>query len=173
MIKTEIPKKQKNVHYVNNKQFHEALVIYKNDIRRAALLENPDITDAELKDWKSPNKPRIPNYLGDCFLKIATHLSYRPNFVNYMYRDDMISDGVENCVQYIHNFDIERTNPFAYFTQIVYYAFLRRIGREKKQVEIKEKILERGDFDTVFSADEHYSSSDYNSIKDAVYTKYS
>jgi hypothetical protein len=77
-----------------------------------------------------------------------------------------------NCLQYIHNFDVERTNPFAYFTQIVYYAFLRRIGKEKKQVEIKEKILERTSFDEVFTADEHFSSSDYNSIKDAVYSKY-
>ena len=151
-------KKQKNIHYVNNKDFHEALIVYKNKCNIAKEKGDP--------------KPQISTYLGDCFLKIATHLSYRPNFVNYMFRDDMISDGVENCLQYIHNFDVERTNPFAYFTQIVYYAFLRRIGKEKKQVEIKEKILERTSFDEVFTADEHYSSSDYNSIKDAVYSKY-
>ena len=172
MNKKETEKKQKNVHYVNNKDFYEALIRYRNQVKRAAEKEIPGISDEELKNWRSPNKPRIPNYIGDCFLKISTHLSYRPNFVNYMYRDDMISDGVENCVQYILNFDIERTNPFAYFTQIVYYAFLRRIGKEKKQVEIKEKILERSTFDEVFSADEHYSSSDYNSIKDAVHSKY-
>jgi len=77
-------KKQKNIHYVNNKEFHEALVVYKKKIEDAKI--------------KGLNKPKIPNYLGDCFLKIATHLSYRPNFVNYMYRDDMISDGVENCL---------------------------------------------------------------------------
>lgn len=410
-------KKQKNVHYVNNKEFHEALIVYKNKCNVAKE--------------KGESKPKIPNYLGDCFLKIATHLSYRPNFVNYMYRDDMISDGVENCLhrstiiptieygpveietivgeevtvrcrdgkwrkatvksygtqmlyeyglasynvpadevflkviatenhrwfvqsrvnckkgldeettvvddlrvgdclmnspleenidkdglihglsygegsgytdvlrnkgkyfttspeyiagfiygwwladgsqstdsgellintpnengalwllehacyagyipiahqmaseyegegpyetgqplhtitmakpeeyeakvryikeygedevfcleepvtnsfvmgnglltgnclQYIHNFDVERTNPFAYFTQIVYYAFLRRIGKEKKQVEIKEKILERTSFDEVFTADEHFNSSDYNSIKEGLYSK--
>jgi len=158
MLNQVMNKKQKNVHYVNNKDFHDALIAYKRKVDIAKENGQP--------------KPRIPNYLGDCFLKIATHLSYRPNFVNYMYRDDMISDGVENCVQYIHNFDVTRSNPFAYFTQIVYYAFLRRIGREKKQVEIKEKILERTSFDEVFTADEHYSSSDYNSIKDAVYSKY-
>jgi hypothetical protein len=159
-------KKQKNVHYVDNKKFHEALIQYKKKIKEAE--------DAGLP------KPRIPNYIGDCFLKIATHLSYRPNFVNYMYRDDMISDAVENAVQYIHNFDPEyispktggRMNPFAYFTQICYFAFLRRIGKEKKQVEIKEKILERTSFDEVFTADEHYNSSDYNAIKDAIQSKY-
>jgi hypothetical protein len=151
-------KKQKNIHYVNNKDFHKALIVYKNKCNTAKEKGEP--------------KPQISTYLGDCFLKIATHLSYRPNFVNYMFRDDMISDGVENCLQYIHNFDVERTNPFAYFTQIVYYAFLRRIGKEKKQVEIKEKILERTSFDEVFTADEYFNSSDYNSIKDAIHSKY-
>ena len=88
---------------------------------------------------KSLNKPVPPvsNYLGECFLKIANHLSYRPNFINYTYRDDMISDGIENCLQYIHNFDPEKSkNPFAYFTQIIYYAFIRRIQKEKKQTHI-------------------------------------
>ena len=150
-------KVKKNPHYVNNKDFHDALVVYKNKIGIAK--EN------------GTTPPRITNYLGDCFLKIATHLSYRPNFVNYMFREDMISDGVENCVQYIHNFDIERTNPFAYFTQIVYYAFLRRIQREKRQMEIKEKIIERSGFEEVFTSDEGGINSDYNTIKDNVYIK--
>lgn len=150
-------KVKKNPHYVNNKDFHDALVVYKNKINIAK--EN------------GTTPPRITNYLGDCFLKIATHLSYRPNFVNYMFREDMISDGVENCVQYIHNFDVERTNPFAYFTQIVYYAFLRRIQREKRQMEIKEKIIERSGFEEVFSSDEGGINSDYNTIKDNVYIK--
>lgn len=114
----------------------------------------------------------ISNYLGDCFLKIATHLSYRPNFVNYMFREDMISDGVENCVHYINNFDVERTNPFAYFTQIVYYAFLRRIHKEKKQMEIKEKIIERSGYSEVFAVDgDGYNSSEYNTIKDNIQFK--
>ena len=150
-------KVKKNPHYVNNKDFHDALVVYKNKI------------DIAKENGTTP--PRITNYLGDCFLKIATHLSYRPNFVNYMFREDMISDGVENCVQYIHNFDIERTNPFAYFTQIVYYAFLRRIQREKRQMEIKEKIIERSGFEEVFTSDEGGINSDYNTIKDNVYIK--
>lgn len=148
---------KKNPHYVNNKDFHESLIQYKKKIESSEKNGEP--------------KPRIPNYLGDCFLKIATHLSYRPNFVNYMFREEMISDGVENCVQYISNFDIERNNPFAYFTQIVYYAFLRRIQKEKKQIEIREKIIERCGFSEVFTADENFSSSDYNTIKDNIQMK--
>jgi DNA-directed RNA polymerase specialized sigma24 family protein len=88
-----------------------------------------------------------------------------------MFKDDMICDGIENCVQYIHNFDIERTNPFAYFTQIVYYAFLRRIAKEKKQLEIKSKIIERCGYDEVFTADVSSmgeSYSDMNGIKDSI-----
>ena len=117
-------------------------------------------------------KPRITNYLGECFLKIATHLSYKPNFVNYMFREDMISDGIENCVQYIHNFDPEKSkNPFAYFTQIIHYAFLRRIQKEKKQLEIKNKIIERTGYDEVMTIDDGVLSgnnSEYNSMKDAI-----
>jgi DNA-directed RNA polymerase specialized sigma24 family protein len=89
-----------------------------------------------------------------------------------MFRDDMISDGIENCVQYIHNFDPEKSkNPFAYFTQIIHYAFLRRIQKEKKQLEIKTKIIERTGFDEVMMVDDSLlsgSSSDYNTIKDNV-----
>jgi hypothetical protein len=151
-------KATKNPHYVNNKDFHEALVQHKIKVDNAKS--------------KGLAPPMISNYLGDCFLKIATHLSYRPNFVNYMFREDMISDGVENCVNYINNFDTERTNPFAYFTQIVYYAFLRRIHKEKKQMEIKEKIIERSGYDEVFSVDgDGFSSSDYNTIKDNIQMK--
>ena len=84
----------------------------------------------------------VTEYIGECFLKIANHLSYRPNFINYTYRDDMISDGIENCLQYMDNFDPEKSNnPFAYFTQIIYYAFIRRIQKEKKQQEVKQKMI--------------------------------
>ena len=147
--------KKKSEHYVNNKELLEALIVYRGKVADAAELGKP--------------KPRITNYLGECFLKIATHLSYKPNFVNYMFRDDMISDGIENCVQYIHNFDPEKSrNPFAYFTQIIHYAFLRRIQKEKKQLEIKQKIIERSGFEEVMTADQDGKSSDYNSIKDAI-----
>ena len=150
--------KARSEHYVNNKQLLEALIVYKSKVKEALENEKP--------------KPRITNYLGECFLKIATHLSYKPNFVNYMFREDMISDGIENCVQYINNFDPEKSrNPFAYFTQIIHYAFLRRIQKEKKQMEIKNKILEKTGYDQVFKFDDNVlsnSKSDYNSIKDNV-----
>ena len=92
-----------------------------------------------------------------------------------MFKEDMISDGIENCVQYIHNFDPEKSqNPFAYFTQIIHYAFLRRIQKEKKQLEIKNKILERSGYSEVFDDNNTLDGSnysDYNQIKDAVHAK--
>ena len=147
--------RKRSEHYVNNKEFLYAIVAYKQDIKDAEAAGLP--------------KPVIPRYIGECFLKIATHLSYKPNFVNYMFKDDMVCDGIENCVQYINNFNPEKsTNPFAYFTQIIHYAFLRRIQKEKKQLEIRQKIIERSGFDEVFVADEDGKSSEYNSIKDAI-----
>ena len=154
-------KRRRSEHYVNNKEFLIAIVEYKAKIRIAQEKGEP--------------KPRITNYLGECFLKIATHLSYKPNFVNYMFKDDMICDGIENCVQYINNFDPEKSsNPFAYFTQIIHYAFLRRIQKEKKQLEIKTKIIERSGYSEVFSDDGMMagSESDYNTIKDNITYRY-
>ena len=151
-----MPRKRSD-HYVNNKELVEAMVGYRN---KCAIAKE-----------KGLEPPLISNYLGDCFLKIATHLSYKPNFVNYMFREDMIGDGIENCVQYIHNFNPEKsTNPFAYFTQIIYYAFLRRIQKEKKQLEIKTKIIEKTGFDQVMVVEEGASgsASDYNTIKDNI-----
>ena len=157
---TTMPRPNKSEHYVNNKDFLAALEQYAIDVARAKEREQP--------------KPRIPRYIGECFLKIANHLSYKPNFVNYMFKDDMICDGIENCVRYIHNFNPEKSkNPFAYFTQIIYYAFLRRIQQEKKQLEIKNKILEKTNFDEVFDSNDLDASnySEYNSIKDNVHSK--
>ena len=149
---------KKSEHYVNNKEFLEALIVYRGKC-------------AEAEERGEP-RPRITNYLGSCFLKIATHLSYKPNFVNYMFREDMICDGIENCVQYIKNFDPEKSrNPFAYFTQIIHYAFLRRIQKEKRQMDIRSKIIERSGFDEVFSADGDYNTSDYNTIKENIQAK--
>ena len=92
---------------------------------------------------KETERPRVPNYIGECIMKIAQHLSYKPNFINYTYKDEMISDGIENCLLYIDNFNPEKSsNPFAYFTQIIYYAFIRRIQKEKKQTYVKYKSLE-------------------------------
>ena len=151
--------KKKSEHYVNNRELLEALIVYRAKVKEAEENDLP--------------KPRITNYLGSCFLKIATHLSYKPNFVNYMFREDMISDGIENCVQYIKNFNPEKSsNPFAYFTQIIHYAFLRRIQKEKRQMDIRGKLIERSGFEEVMSGDgDLYSSSDYNSIKENIQTK--
>tara|TARA_B100002019_G_scaffold202877_1_gene175898 strand:+ start:129 stop:626 length:498 start_codon:yes stop_codon:yes gene_type:complete len=154
-------KRKRSVHYVNNKEFLAALIAYRESVELAATRGDP--------------KPQITNYLGECFLKIATHLSFKPNFVNYIFKDDMISDGIENCVQYIHNFDPQKSqNPFAYFTQIIHYAFLRRIQKEKKQLEIKNKILEKTGYDEVFFDDnliDGSNYSEYSSIKDSIHSK--
>ena len=153
-------RRKRSEHYVNNKEFLAALIKHREDI--------------EIAEIRGNEKPRIPRYIGECFLKIATHLSFKPNFVNYMFKEDMISDGIENCVQYIHNFNPEKSqNPFAYFTQIIHYAFLRRIQKEKKQLEIKNKILEKTGYEQVFERDtlDDSNYSDYNQIKDAVHSK--
>jgi len=153
--------KSKTEHYVNNREFFDALLEYREKVADAAANDLP--------------KPRITNYIGSCFLKIATHLSYKSNFVNYMYREDMISDGIENCVQYIHNFDPAKSkNPFAYFTQISYFAFLRRIQREKRQLDIKTKIVEKTGYESLMTSDTDLSSgyrNDYNAIKENIITK--
>lgn len=164
--------KKKSEHYVNNRELLEALIVYREKVEKHFYSKNNRNPTREERSKHWEGKPTIPNYLGECFLKIATHLSYKPNFVNYMFREDMISDGIENCVQYIHNFDPNKTqNPFAYFTQIIHYAFLRRIQKEKKQLEIKTKIIERSGFDEVMMVDDSLlsgTSSDYNTIKDNI-----
>jgi len=121
---------KKPKHYVNNADFLKALIEYK---------EKCDVAKKEGKE-----EPNIPNYVGECFLKIAEHLSRKPNFISYSFRDEMIADGIENCMMYFRNFDPAKSkNPFAYFTQIIYYAFLRRIMKEKKQLYVKYKATEQ------------------------------
>lgn len=116
-------------HYVDNKNLFAVIVEYKAAVEEAKVAGKP--------------KPMIPNYVGECILLIAKRLSTKPNFVNYSYRDEMISDGIENCISYFDNFDPAKSdNPFAYFTQIIYFAFLRRIQKEKKQTYIKHKTAE-------------------------------
>jgi hypothetical protein len=121
-------------HYVNNKDFLDALKVYRAQCAVEKALGGP--------------APQMPEYLGECFLKIATHLSFKPNFMNYTYRDDMIMDGVENCLIYVHNFDPEKSkNPFSYFTTVIWYAFLRRIQKEKKHTYVKYKLMEKAMID--------------------------
>ena len=151
-------KRKQTEYYVNNKEFLAAITDYRQKVHAAKEAGNP--------------RPRVTNYLGECFLKIATHLSYKPNFVNYMFREDMICDGIENCLQYIDNFDPEKSkNPFAYFTQIIYYAFLRRIQKEKKQVDIKNKMIEKSGYSEVFTGDEYGCDSSYEQIKNSLEQK--
>jgi hypothetical protein len=119
-------------HYIDNKQFFAEMVKWKKQVVDAEETDDP--------------KPPVTEYIGQCFLLIADRLSTRPNFVNYPFRDEMIGDAIENCLMYASNFDPEKSkNPFAYFTQITYYAFLRRIQREKKQDHIKYKLMEAAD----------------------------
>ena len=128
--------KQEKEHYVDNKKFLEEMKKYHKKVQSARKRNRKD--------------PPITNYIGECFLKIANHLSYRPNFINYTYKEDMISDGIENCLQYVANFDPEKSNNlFAYFTQIIYYAFIRRIQKEKKQTTIKQKLIMKGGLDEI------------------------
>lgn len=132
---------QKPAHYVDNKKFYDALVEYKQSVDNAIA--------------NNLEKPRVSNYIGECFLKIATHLSYKANFINYSFKDDMISDGIENCLTAVEKFDPTRsTNPFAYYTQIIFFAFIRRIQKEKKQQATKYKLLENVDIDQIISHSE-------------------
>ena len=120
---------RKKQHYVDNEKF----LVVMSDYREEYLQAKDN--DTEL--------PVIPDYAGECFLKIAERLSHRPNFINYAFREEMVSDGIENSVMYASNFNPEKSkNPFAYFTQIIYFAFLRRIEKEKKQLYIKYKTME-------------------------------
>jgi len=151
MSKKEIKKE----HYVNNKEFFVAMVEWKVLVNQANQQDDP--------------RPPIGEYIGDCFVKIAEHLSYRPNFVNYPFREEMIGDGIENCLMYAHNFNPEKSkNPFSYFTQIIYYAFLRRIEKEKKQNYIKYKLLENADDDQIrsFCKENYFETSKLKKSKD-------
>lgn len=131
----------KTSHYVDNKKFYEALVEYKKQVDHA-------------KENGLP-KPQVSNYIGECFLKIATHLSYKANFINYTFKDDMISDGIENCLTAVEKFDPTRSsNPFAYYTQIIFFAFVRRIIKEKKQQATKYRLLENIDIDQIVAHSE-------------------
>ena len=156
-------KKVAKAHYVDNALFLEAMIEYKKQWQISK--DN----DEEL--------PIISEYLGSVFLKIAQRLSFRPNFINYAFKDDMISDGIENCLHYIHNFNPEKSsNPFAYFTQIIYYAFIRRIQKEKKQLYIKYKSMQNYEispeyveymnYDEDFKTSTDFKNSDFRVVVD-------
>lgn len=111
--------KKEKPHYVDNKKFYAEIVKYREACEQARV--------------EGKQEPRLPNYIGECIYKIAEKLSYKPCFMNYSFRDEMVDDGIENCIMYFKDFDPNKTqNPFAYFTQIIYYAFLRRISKEER-----------------------------------------
>ena len=147
---------QKKPHYVDNKLFFAEMEKWKSEIA-----ESDEVDD---------QPPMVTEYMGECFYKIATHLSYRPNFINYTYREEMIGDGIENCIRYAKNFNPEKSkNPFAYFTQIIYYAFIRRITKEKKQTSIKQKIIDNTatkTYDIMEGDDDVYSNSYMEFLRD-------
>jgi hypothetical protein len=130
------PKNTSSNHYIDNKQFFQSLIEYKILVN-AAKEANEE-------------RPQTPEYIGDCFIKIANHLAYKNNFINYSFREDMILDAIENCLTYMDNFDpAKSSNPFAYFTQITYYAFVRRIQKEKKHLQLKYKYIASLDVDSI------------------------
>lgn len=117
--------------YVDNKKLYTEMVVYLNRLNEAKEAELPQ-----------NEYPRVPEYIGRAIYMIANRLATRPNFIGYTYREEMIGDGIENCLMYLHNFNPDKSkNPFAYFTQIIWYAFIRRIQKEQKQMYIKHKSL--------------------------------
>ena len=139
-------KRSKNVHYVNNQEFSAAVVDYVGTVKEA-------------KDAKKPI-PVVTDYVATCFLRIAENLSHKSNFIRYTYREEMVMDAVENCLKAVENYDINastrtgKPNAFAYFTQIIWYAFLRRITKEKKQQDIKEKYLSQSGVEAFLAAEQ-------------------
>jgi hypothetical protein len=142
-------------HYVNNRQFSESVVEYCTTLKEARLKDEP--------------LPVVTNYIAECFLKIAEGLSHKSNFVRYTYREEMVMDAVENCLKAIENYDIDAAtrsgnpNAFAYFTQISWYAFLRRIQKEKKQQDIKLKYISEADVSQFLEENMEGGYGDYNS----------
>ena len=155
--------RKKSIHYVNNADFSTAVVSYVEKVEKARK-EDTDI-------------PKVPDYIAQCFLRIAEGLSHKANFIRYTYREEMVMDAVENCLKAIGNYNLEaatrtgKPNAFAYFTQITWYAFLRRIQKEKRQLEIKNKILDKSGYEVAFHTDDKGASSDYNTIKENVQIK--
>lgn len=144
--------RRKSIHYVNNAQFSQAVVDYVKKLEECRK--------------EKISLPKVPDYVAQCFLRIAEGLSHKANFIRYTYREEMVMDAVENCLKAISNYNLEaatrtgKPNAFAYFTQITWFAFLRRITKEKKQQEIKIKYLTKSGIDSfIDTGDEHGATS--------------
>jgi len=158
--------KRKSIHYVNNADFSQAVVDYVTEVREAEKNQQP--------------LPIVPDYIAQCFLRIAEGLSHKSNFIRYTYREEMVMDAVENCLKAINNYNLEtatrtgRPNAFAYFTQISWYAFLRRIAKEKKQQDVKMKYLAKSgienfvDLDMADAAAGHVIETFVDSLRDRI-----
>lgn len=151
---------EKKVHYVDNKKFYEEILIHKQKVKEAR--------EKGLQD------PKLSNYIGECIYKIANKLSNKPCFINYSFRDEMISDGIENCILYFNDYNPELgKNPFAYFTQVIYFAFLRRINKEEKNRYIiyknfQETIINNGHASLLTDGDNNHllSTNIYDNINE-------
>jgi len=153
-------KPKKTNHYVNNAELYRVLCIWKGQY----VEWQEESKRCEAKKKPKPRKPVLPDYVAECLVKIAKHLSYKPNFINYTFKEDMIGDALENCLLYIHNFKPERsTNAFAYITQIMHNAFIRRIQKESKQLYVKMKVIEQADMIGSYGRQQHDSNSYDNS----------
>ena len=158
--------RRKSIHYVNNADFSQAVVEYVTVVNEARASEQ--------------QIPIVPDYIAQCFLRIAEGLSHKSNFIRYTYREEMVMDAVENCLKAIHNYNLEtatrtgKPNAFAYFTQISWYAFLRRIAKEKKQQDVKLKYLAKSgienfvDLDMADEAAGHVISSFVDTLRDRI-----
>ena len=158
--------KRASIHYVNNADFSQAVVDY------VKLVNEAKQSNTEI--------PKVPDYVAQCFLRIAEGLSHKANFIRYTYREEMVMDAVENCLKAVLNYDIEaatrtgKPNAFAYFTQITWYAFLRRIAKEKKQQDIKLKYLTTSGIENFIHSEDANDVSNYvvgnfvDSLKDRI-----
>jgi hypothetical protein len=165
-MKGHIMSKRKSIHYVNNADFSQAVVDYVTIVDKA-------------KKKKEPT-PIVPDYIAQCFLRISEGLSHKSNFIRYTYREEMVMDAVENCLKAIGNYNLEaatrtgKPNAFAYFTQIAWYAFLRRIAKEKKQQDVKLKYLAKSgienfvDLDTADAAAGQVINTFVDSLRDRI-----
>ena len=144
--------RKKSIHYVNNAQFSQAVVDYVGKLEEC---RNEEIS-----------LPKVPDYIAQCFLRIAEGLSHKANFIRYTYREEMVMDAVENCLKAISNYNLEaatrtgKPNAFAYFTQITWFAFLRRITKEKKQQDIKLKYLTKSGIENFIDIGDEAVGSD-------------
>jgi hypothetical protein len=156
-------KPKERPHYVSNRDFSEAVydyVLASNEAKEAAAANDTSEID--------PPHPQVTTYIGTCFLKICEGLGHRSNFIHYPFREEMVMDAVENCLKAIRNYDIAKVtrtgkpNAFSYFTQIAWFAFLRRIAKEKRQLDIKSRLIARSGYEEFFEGDTNGNDSGFN-----------